>query len=176
MTLGGNINVLANYQKANKDSKFGWLMRHPTSANQFGHEVSEAVIHSVNLQVTGRVTDRLTGYAELLYNPEQNFASGSTITGLPRNNINMRRAYLLYGDLNHSPFWIDRQDGHSLRPQRYRQPLHQLNQWHSFAGLAYGAKIGFAKDNWHLRAMAVQGGAQFEMPTPRYMVLRSRPS
>ena len=50
LTIGGNINALVNYQKANTDSKFGWLMRHPTSANQFGNEVSEAVIHSVSLQ------------------------------------------------------------------------------------------------------------------------------
>jgi hypothetical protein len=162
VTIGGNINALTNYQKSNRDSKFGWLMRHPTAANQFGHEVSEAVIHSVNLQVTGRVTDRLTAYAELLYNPEQNFASGSTITGLPRNNINMRRAYLLYGDLSNSPFYasIGKMDI-PFGLNDTVNPFTNSTNWHSFAGLAYGAKLGYAANNLNLRAMAVQGGAQF---------------
>ena len=162
LTIGGNITAVTNYQKSNTDSKFGWLMRHPTAKNQFGKEVSEAVIHSVNLQVTGRVTDRLTAYAELLYNPEQNFASGSTITGLPRNNVNMRRAYLLYGDLTNSPFYasIGKMDI-PFGLNDTVNPFTNSTNWHSFAGLAYGAKVGYAGNNLKLRAMAVQGGAQF---------------
>ncbi len=162
VTIGGNINAIANYQKSNTESKFGWLMRHPTSANQFGNEVSEAVIHSVSLQVTGRVTDYLTAYAELLYNPEQNFASGATITDLERNNVNMRRAYLLYGDLASSPFYasIGKMDI-PFGLNDTVNPFTNSTNWHSFAGLAYGAKVGYAANNWHLRAMAVQGGAQF---------------
>ena len=162
VTIGGNITALTNYQKSNTDSKFGWLMRHPTSANQFGNEVSEAVIHSVNLQVTGRVTDRLTAYTEFLYNPEQNFASGSTITGLARNNVNMRRAYLLYGDLTNSPFYasIGKMDI-PFGLNDTVNPFTNSTNWHSFSGLAYGAKVGYAGNNLNLRAMAVQGGAQF---------------
>lgn len=162
LTIGGNINALVNYQKVNTDSKFGWLMRHPTSENQFGNEVSEAVIHSVSLQVTGRVTDNLTAYAELLYNPEQNFAAGATITDLERNNINMRRAYLLYGDLASSPFYasIGKMDI-PFGLNDTVNPFTNSTNWHSFAGLSYGAKVGYTANNWHLRAMAVQGGAQF---------------
>lgn len=162
LTIGGNIHVLANYQKANRDSKFGWLMRHPTDKNQFGNEVSEAVVHSLSLQFTGQVTDWLTGYAELLYNPEQNFASGSTITGLPRNNVNMRRAYLLLGDLEASPWYgvIGKMDV-PFGLNDTVSPFTNSTNWHSFAGLAYGAQVGYANDNWHLRAMALQGGAQF---------------
>jgi hypothetical protein len=162
VTMGGNITALTNYQKSNTDSKFGWLMRHPTSANQFGNEVSEAVIHSVSLQITGRVTDRLTAYTELLYNPEQNFASGSTITGLARNNVNMRRAYLLYGDLTSSPFYasIGKMDI-PFGLNDTVNPFTNSTNWHSFSGLAYGAKVGYAGNNLNLRAMAVQGGAQF---------------
>jgi predicted porin len=40
-------------------------------------------------------------------------------------------------------------------------PFTNSTNWHSFSGLAYGAKVGYAADGWHLRAMAVQGGAQF---------------
>ncbi len=40
ITLGGQVTALANYQRANEDTKFGWLIRPPTSANQIGETVS----------------------------------------------------------------------------------------------------------------------------------------
>ena len=161
-TLGGQITALANYQKANEDTKFGWLMRHPTSANQIGTTVSEAVIHSANLNVTAKLTDQFTGYVELLYNPEQNFASGSTITGLPRNNVNVRRAYVLWGNLDKSPLYgsIGKMDI-PFGLNDTVSPFTNSTSWHSFSGIAYGALLGYAKDNLHLRVMAIQGGAQF---------------
>ena len=162
VTLGGQVTALVNYQKSNIDTKFGWLMRHPTASNQIGKTVSEAVIHSSNLNVTARLTDNLTAYAEMLYNPEQNFASGSTITGLPRNNINMRRAYLLYGNMAESNVYASL--GKMDIPFGLNDtvsPFTNSTNWHSFAGLAYGGLLGYAGDNLHVRAMAIQGGAQF---------------
>ena len=162
VTLGGQITALANMQHANEDSKFGWLMRHPTSSNQLGKSASEAVIHSANLNITAQLSEQFTGYVELLYNPEKNFAADSTITGLPRNNVNVRRAYLLWGDLNHSPYYaaIGKMDI-PFGLNDTVSPFTNSTNWHSFAGLAYGALVSVSTDNWHLRAMAVQGGAQF---------------
>ena len=162
ITLGGQVTALANYQRANEDSKFGWLIRHPTSANQIGETVSEAVIHSSNLNVTAKLADSFTGYVEFLYNPEQNFASGSSITGLPRNNVNVRRAYILWGDLAKSPVYasIGKMDI-PFGLNDTVSPFTNSTNWHSFAGLAYGALVGYSKDNLHLRVMAIQGGAQF---------------
>ena len=162
ITFGGQITALVNYQKSNIDTKFGWLMRHPTASNQIGKTVSEAVVHSSNLNLTARLTDNLTAYAELLYNPEQNFASGSTITGLPRNNVNMRRAYLLYGNLADSNVYASL--GKMDIPFGLNDtvsPFTNSTNWHSFAGLAYGGLLGYAGDKLHVRAMAIQGGAQF---------------
>jgi len=162
LTLGGQVTALANYQRANEDTKFGWLIRHPTSANQIGTTVSEAVIHSSNLNMTAKLADGFTGYVEMLYNPEQNFASGSTITGLPRNNVNVRRAYVLWGDLAKSPVYasIGKMDI-PFGLNDTVSPFTNSTNWHSFAGLAYGGLVGYSKDNLHLRAMAIQGGAQF---------------
>lgn len=162
LIIGGQITSLINYQKANEDTKFGWLMRHPTSSNQIGKEVSEAVVHSANLNFTARLSDSITGYVEMLYNPEQNFAADSTITGLPRNNVSVRRAYVLWGNLDSSPAYaslgkIDIPFGLNDTVS----PFTNSTNWHSFAGLAYGANLGFAGENFHLRAMAIQGGAQF---------------
>ena len=40
-------------------------------------------------------------------------------------------------------------------------PFTNSTSWHSFSGIAYGGLLGYSKDNLHLRAMAIQGGAQF---------------
>ena len=162
LTLGGQVTALANYQEANEDTKFGWLMRHPTSSNQIGETVSEAVIHSANLNVTAKLADSFTAYVEFLYNPEQNFASGSSITGLPRNNVNVRRAYILWGDFVKSPVYasIGKMDI-PFGLNDTVSPFTNSTSWHSFSGLAYGGLVGYSKDNLHLRVMAIQGGAQF---------------
>lgn len=162
LTFGGQVTALMDYQTSNSNSKFGWLMRHPTSANQIGKTSTEAVVHSSNLNVTARLTDNITAYAELLYNPEQNFASGSTITGLPRNNVNMRHAYLMYGNLANSNFYASL--GKMDIPFGWNDTVSLFTNstnWHSFAGLAYGALVGYAGENLHFRAMGIQGGAQF---------------
>jgi len=162
LTLGGQVTALANWQDANEDTKFGWLMRHPTSANQIGKSVSEAVVHSANLNMTANVTDDITAYVEMLYNPEQNFAAGSTIVGLGRNNVNVRRAWVMWGNLEKSPFYaaIGKMD----IPFGWNDtvsPFTNSTNWHSFAGLAYGAQVGYSNDKLNLRFMGIQGGAQF---------------
>ena len=48
-TIGTSLIAIFDYQQSNTDSKFAYLMRHPTSNNQIGTEVSEAVIHSFQL-------------------------------------------------------------------------------------------------------------------------------
>ncbi len=162
LIIGGQVTALINYQQANENTRFGWLMRHPTSNNQIGTVVSEAVIHSSNINATANFGDSFTGYVELLYNPEQNFSSGSTITGLPRNNVNTRRAYILWGDLNQSPLYAS--VGKMDIPFGWNDtvsPFTNSSNWHSFAGLAYGALAGYYDENFHLRAMLIQGGAQF---------------
>ena len=162
VTIGGQVTALVNYQKANIDTKFGWLTRHPTPKNQIGKSVSEAVVHSANLNATAKLTDNLTAYFEMLYNPEQNFASDSTITGLPRNNVNMRKAYVMWGNLDNSPYYAA--VGKMDIPFGWNDtvnPFSNSTSWHSFAGLAYGMNVGYLKDGLHVRAMAIQGGAQF---------------
>lgn len=161
LTLSGQITALANIQQSNRDSKFGYLMRHPTSANQIGENVSEAVIHSANLAVTAQLNDWITGYVELQYSPEQSFGSG-TITSLGRNQIEARQAYMLFGNLDESPLFAA--IGKLYTPFGLNDsvsPFTNSTNWHAFAGLAYGAQVGYVQDGLMLRAMAIQGGAQF---------------
>ena len=161
LTVSGSIVAIANYQESNRDSKFGYLMRNPTSANQIGDTVSEALIHSVQLGFTANFSDWLSGYAEVLYNPQQNFGQG-TITDLERNQLVMQRAWIMLGNLEKSPLFavvgkVDTPFGLNDTVS----PFTNSTSWHSFAGLAYGAQLGYVDDNWLIRAMAVQGGAQF---------------
>ena len=161
VTLGGAITVLANIQNSTSDSKFGWLMRHPTSNNQIGKHVSEIVIHSAQLATTMALTDSLTAYAEMLYDPEQSFGAG-TITALTRNQIQLRRAYVIWGNLNKSPLYLAA--GKMSVPFGLNDtvsPFTNSTNWHAFAGLAYGGQVGYSGSGINVRAMAVQGGSQF---------------
>ncbi|MBH5321445.1 hypothetical protein I5L03_02450 [Erythrobacter sp. JGD-13] len=161
VTLSGQVTAIANYQRSDTDDKFGYLMRHPTSVNQLGDNVSEAVLHSVSLAFTANVAPRVTAYGELLYDPQQSFGGG-TITSLTRNQIQLRRGWIMYGDLNETPVYalIGKMDV-PFGLNDTVSPFTNSTNWHAFAALAYGAQVGFVSDGFHVRAMAVQGGAQF---------------
>ncbi|MEZ6001373.1 hypothetical protein [Hyphomonas sp.] len=161
VTLSGGVTMLADYQTSNRDDKFGYLMRHPTLNNQIGDTVSEAVVHSSSFAVTAALTDNITAYFEMLYSPEQSFGAG-TITSLTRNQIQMRQAYLMWGNLDESPVYAS--IGKMYTPFGLNDtvsPFSNSSVWHAFAGLAYGAEIGYLKNGLNLRAMAIQGGSQF---------------
>jgi hypothetical protein len=165
--IGSSLIALGDYQVSNTDSKFGYLMRHPTGNNQIGTEVSEAVVHSFQLSVSGTVNNWLAAHAELLYNPQQSFGTG-LITDLERNQIQLRKGFILVGDLDKFPVYgaIGKMDA-PFGQMGTVSPFTNSTMWHAFGGLGYGAQIGFKKWNVHATVMAVQGGAQFRaMNTP----------
>ena len=161
VTVAAGVTVLADWQKSSVDDKFAYLMRHPTGANQVGGTVSEAVVHAANLAVTGRLTDTITGYFEILYDPQQSFGPG-TITALTRNQVQMRRAWVMFGNPDRTPFYalVGKMDT-PFGLNDTVSPFTNSTNWHSFAGLAYGAQAGYLTDNLLVRAMAIQGGSQF---------------
>ncbi|MDC1506023.1 hypothetical protein N8475_12635, partial [Winogradskyella sp.] len=161
LIIGTSLISIVDYQHSNTDSKFGYLMRHPTSNNQIGKDVSEAVIHSFQLSVTATINSWITSYAELLYNPEQSFGSG-TITNLNRNQIQLRKAFVVFGNLNKSPFYgaVGKMDA-PFGQMGSVNPFTNSTMWHAFGGLGYGAQIGYNKGGLHAKIMFVQGGAQF---------------
>jgi len=161
LIIGTSLLAILDYQKASHDSKFGYLMRHPTSSNQIRKEVSEAVIHSFQLSVTGAINNWLTVHSELLYNPEQSFGAG-TITALGRNQIQLRKGMVVFGDLDKFPVYgaIGKMDA-PFGQTGSVSPFTNSTMWHAFGGLAYGAQVGFKKWGLHGTFMAVQGGAQF---------------
>lgn len=161
LIVGASLVTIVDYQKAEIDSKFGYLMRHPTAANQIGKEVSEAVVHSFSLSFIASVLPWLSAYAEVLYDPEQSFGSG-TITDLNRNQLQLRKGFVLLGDLNKFPLYaaIGKMDA-PFGQTGSVSPFSNSTMWHAFGGLGYGAQLGFKKWNIHATLMAVQGGAQF---------------
>ncbi len=159
--LSGAATVIADYQKSNTESKFGYLMRHPTANNQRTKEVSEAVVHSAQLAVTANMGKWVTTYVEMLYDPEQSFGSGTT-TDLNRNQVQVRRAYVMLGNLDESPFYASL--GKMATPFGLTDtpnPFTASTVWHAFGGLAYGINLGYMNDGWNINVMGVQGGAQF---------------
>ncbi len=161
LVIGTSLIAIMDYQQSSVDSKFAYLMRHPTSNNQIGTEVSEAVLHSFQLGLTGAVTNWLAAYMEILYNPEQSFGTG-IITDLNRNLLQLRKGYVLVGDLNKFPVYgaIGKMDA-PFGQTGSVSPFTNSTMWHAFGGLGYGAQVSFKKWNVHATVMAVQGGAQF---------------
>ena len=157
----GAITAIANYQASNRDDKFGYLMRHPTAANQVGDTVSEATIHSAQLGLTGTLGDWLTGHAVMLFDPEQSFGRG-TNTDLERNQLQMRRAYALVGNLDRSPFYASL--GKMAVPFGLTDtvsPFTASTVWHAFGALANGVTVGYVSEGLNLSVMGIQGGAQY---------------
>jgi hypothetical protein len=159
--LHGAVTAIANYQSSNRNDKFGYLMRHPTARNQVGDTVSEATIHSAQLGFTGTLGDWLTGHAEMLFDPEQSFGDG-TNTDINRNQVQMRRAYVLFGNLDESAFYASL--GKMAVPFGLTDtvnPFSASTVWHVFGGLANGVTVGYANEGLNLSVMGIQGGAQF---------------
>ena len=161
VNVQGAVTAIANYQTSNKAEKFGYLMRHPTSTNQMGNEVSEAAIHSTQLGFTATLGDWITGHAQILFDPEQSFGAG-TNTDLERNQLQMRRAYVLFGNLDRAPLYASL--GKMAVPFGLTDtvnPFTASTVWHAFGAMANGASAGYVSDGLNLSVMAVQGGAQF---------------
>jgi cell division protein FtsB len=161
VSLQGGVTAIANYQSSNEPNLFGYLMRHPTANNQRGKTVSEATIHSAQLGFNATMGDSITASAELLFDPEQSFGAG-TNTALGRNQVQVRRAYVLFGNLDKSPVYASL--GKMAIPFGLTDtvsPFTASTVWHAFGGLANGGQIGYSKNGLNLTAMAVQGGAQF---------------
>ena len=159
--VGASLIALVDYQASNRDSKFGYLMRHPTANNQIGKTVSEAVLHSAQIMVAGSITDWLAVYSELLYDPEQSFGAG-TITSLTRNQLQLRRGFILFGNLSRFPVYgaVGKMDV-NFGNQDSVSPFTNSTMWHAFAGLGYGAMVGVDAGGFNASFTAVQGGAQF---------------
>ncbi len=161
LIFGTSLISIFDYQKTNTKDKFGYLMRHPTAANQLGFEVSEIVIHSFQMSTTMVVNDWITAYADLLYCPEQSFGAG-TITALSRNQIQLRKGFVVIGDLRSFPLYasLGKMDV-NFGGTGSVSPFTNSTMWHAFGGLGYGGEFGFNK--WGLKASftAIQGGSQF---------------
>ena len=161
VTLGGSVVAIANAHFSNRADKFGYLMRHPTPNNQRTKHTQEITLASAQLAFTVTPTDDITAYAELLYDPEQSFGAG-TLTALSRNQIQLRKAWVMYGNLDKSPIYaaVGKMDV-PFGLEDTVSPYTNSTNWHAFAPLAYGGQVGYLKDGLSVRAMAVMGGSQF---------------
>lgn len=161
LSIGFSTIGIVDFQKSNRNSKFAYLMRHPTSNNQIGETVSEAVIHSAQLSFVASLNNWMTAYGEMLYSPEQSFGSG-TITSLGRNQIEFRKGILLLGNLEEFPlyFAIGKMDT-PFGQMESVSPFTSSTMWHAFGGIGYSAVLGFKKYGVSASFAGIQGGSQF---------------
>lgn len=161
VTLSGRIVAIGDFHHSNRANKFGYLMRHPTGNNQRTRDTQEITINSAQLAFTFTPHPDFTGFVEMLYDPEQSFGAG-TLTALTRNQVQVRKAYMMWGNLAKRPVYVAA--GKMDVPfglQDSVSPFTNSSVWHAFAPLAYGGQIGYYDQGISLRAMAVMGGAQF---------------
>jgi hypothetical protein len=161
LSFGFSLIGIADYQNTNRDSKFAYLMRHPTSNNSIGESASEIVLHSSQVSLIGSINSWLTAYGELLYSPEQSFGSG-TITSLGRNQVEFRKGIILIGNLDKFPLYLS--FGKMDIPfgqMNSVSPFTNSTMWHAFGALGYSGTIGFKKYGISASFTAIQGGAQF---------------
>ena len=161
VTLSGRAVVIGNAHWSNVPNKFGYLMRHPSGNNQRTKATQEIAVNSVQLALTARPAKGVTMYAEMLYDPEQSFGAGTT-TALARNQIQMRKAFVMIGDKDWSPFYVSL--GKMDAPFGLMDtvsPFTNSTSWHAFAPLVYGGMVGYDGGGLNVRAMAIVGGAQF---------------
>ena len=161
VSLGFSIIGIADFQRSNRDSKFAYLMRHPTSNNQIGKTVSELVVHSAQTSFISSINSWITAYGEMLYSPEQSFGTG-TITSLGRNQIEFRKGIVLLGNLKKFPFYfgLGKMDI-PFGQTRSVSPFTNSTIWHAFGALGYSGIVGFKKYGLSVSLAAIQGGAQF---------------
>lgn len=158
--VGASMIAVGDYQKSNFADDFGYLMRHP-GANHVGKTVSELVLHSTQLQLTANIAPWISAYAEVLYDPQQSFGAGS-ITALARNQLQVRRGYMLVGDLSKFPVYamLGKLDSPFGQTDTVN-PFTLSTDWHSFSGLSYGALLGYSSHGLNFAVEAVQGGSEF---------------
>lgn len=155
--LSGAVTAIADYQHTSHAGKLAYLMRQPGNAP--GDTASEAALHTVQLALTANLNRWISAYAELQYDPEQSFGAG-TITDLSRNELSVRKAYVLVGDLSALPVYaIIGKIESPFGQTDSNSPFSLSSGWHAFAGLSYGALVGYSKGGLNLQAEAVQGGA-----------------
>ena len=161
VTISGRVVVIGDFHHSNRANKFGYLMRHPTGNNQRTFDTQEITVNSAQLAFTFNPHPDFTGFVEMLYDPEQSFGAG-TLTALARNQVQVRKAYMLWGNLAKRPVYAAA--GKMDVPfglQDSVSPFSNSSVWHAFAPLAYGGLLGYYDGSLSLRAMAVVGGAQF---------------
>ena len=161
LSIGFSMIGIVDHQSSNRDSKFGYLMRHPTSNNQIGETVSEAVIHSSQVALTASLNNWITAYGELLYDPQQSFGPG-TITAIGRNQVQLRKGVVVLGNLNKFPVYlsIGKMDV-PFGQTGSVSPFTNSATWHAYGVLSYGAILGFDKAGINANISLIQGGAQF---------------
>ncbi len=57
------------------------------------------------MQLTAELGSWTTAYIEMLYDPEQSFGAG-TITDLNRNQVQVRKGYVIFGNLDETPLYL----------------------------------------------------------------------
>lgn len=154
--LSGAFKASGMAETSNTDGKFAILSRFPNQhgSGKFG---SRFLVNNAALGVTGTVNDWVSSYAQIEY---------SEIEYPGQEEIQFRKAYLLLGNLEESPWYaylgrntIDFGDQDSYNPFTHTTVNHYFNAVSDDPVLA----VGYYGGGWDVVATAINGGRQLRV-------------
>ncbi len=167
LILSGQARANVFAMRTNRTDKFPWMMSFPDDFS--GKSGSAIALHNVDLALTGHISKDWTMYAQTQWNPSRTF-SQSTPVGFgktsvsSRQNISIRRAYVLYADPDKHNFYgyigkmtVPFTNSQTLNP--FSINLHS----HAFEPLANAIAVGYNHENVILTGSVLQGGPQFRV-------------
>jgi len=142
-TFGTQFRASGLFAETNTANKFSYLGRFPPDFT--GSSATDIRLLQANQNITVDVSPAIHGYFETL------FSDVFTFPTFQQGSFQVRQAYVVFGDLNRSPFYAHiGKKNVSFGDMGTLSPFSQAMPWHYFAPLAEGAGIGY--DNGWLNA------------------------
>jgi len=150
LTIGAQFRGSAMVGRTNTTNKFSYLGRFPTDFS--GDSVTDARLLQANQVVVGRFSPWAHGYMETL------FSDVFTFPDHKQGSLQMRQAYVVFGDLTQSPWYAFMgKKTVSFGDMGTLSPFSQSMIWHYFAPLAEGIGGGYADGGFNISATALNG-------------------
>ncbi|MCB1106477.1 MAG: hypothetical protein KDK76_00100 [Chlamydiia bacterium] len=175
--IGTQARFIGSFGWTNTKNKFPYLMRLPSDFH--GRTASELNVNNFNIAITAAVTNWLTLYGEIRYNPARTFGPGNediTVFDAQGNPLTIDlgsvrdttrqlmfgyNAFALVGNPNYSGFYF--YIGHFTLPFgnfKTYNPFSQSVPFHYFAARGNGASLGYQYEGFNIEFCGVQGGPQ----------------
>ncbi|MEM7811072.1 MAG: hypothetical protein AAF532_06310 [Planctomycetota bacterium] len=151
LTLGAQVRGSLLVAETNSANRFPYLGRFPTAF--VGTTATDARLLQANVGVVAKAERWAGGYLEVLFSDVFTFPSSN------QGSLQTRQAYVVFGDLEESPFYAFLgKKNVSFGDFGTLSLFTQAVPWHYFAPLAEGAGVGYVDEHFHFVLTGLDGG------------------